>query len=238
MEVFTSYQGEGIYAGQRQLFIRFGICHMRCVYCDTPESWTAAKQYRIEKRPHSREFDAFDNPVTTEQLLDHVDRTLAHGLRYHSASITGGEPLVQVGFLEQLLPKLRERLPVYLETSGTLSDKLERVAPWVDYFSLDIKPRSTPGVKADWDDIQRCVSIARGRGFAKIVVLSDTPTEEEVRRAHAIMPPDMPLIFTPVTPVNEASVPPSGERLRRLRGLCEGRAVYVIPQIHKLVGWL
>lgn len=238
MEIFTSYQGEGLYAGVRQLFIRFAICHMRCIYCDTPESWTAARYYRVERRPHSGEFDAFENPATTERLLEHVDRALAHGLEYHSAGITGGEPLAHAAFLERFLPKLRERLPVYLETSGTLSNALGRIASWVDYFALDIKPPSTPGVRADWDDIQRCLSIARGRGFVKIVVMADTPTEDEVRRAHAIMPPEMPLVLMPVTPVNAASVPPGGERLQQLRRLCEKRNVYVIPQIHRLAGWL
>src|SRR3989339_2270889 len=37
-EVFSSYQGEGIFVGQPQVFIRFCGCNLRCGYCDTPEN--------------------------------------------------------------------------------------------------------------------------------------------------------------------------------------------------------
>ncbi len=32
-EIFCSYQGEGIYVGQQQAFIRFAGCNLRCKYC-------------------------------------------------------------------------------------------------------------------------------------------------------------------------------------------------------------
>ena len=35
VEVFSSFQGEGLYVGQRQLFIRFAGCNLRCRFCDT-----------------------------------------------------------------------------------------------------------------------------------------------------------------------------------------------------------
>ena len=37
-EVFASYQGEGIYMGQPQIFVRFAGCNLRCDYCDTPKN--------------------------------------------------------------------------------------------------------------------------------------------------------------------------------------------------------
>ncbi len=241
MEIFSSFQGEGIHAGVRQIFIRLGQCHMRCVYCDTPQSWEQARSWRIEREPHSGEFETGDNPVSVDRILSAVDRYLAGRLAYHSVSITGGEPLLQTGFLVELLPEIRKRRPVYLETSGTLSDRLEKVAAWVDVFALDIKPLSTPGVTADPADIRRCLEIARGRGFVKIVVMRDSPTDDEILSSVALIrsvDPRMPLVLTPVTPVNPAAIAPSPERLCQLKARCSGLTVLVVPQIHHLAGWI
>lgn len=36
-EIFTSIQGEGLYIGVKQLFIRFCGCNLKCDYCDTQD---------------------------------------------------------------------------------------------------------------------------------------------------------------------------------------------------------
>jgi len=46
-EVFVSFQGEGVHAGRRHLFVRLGGCPLRCRYCDTPESLVPTAQCRI-----------------------------------------------------------------------------------------------------------------------------------------------------------------------------------------------
>jgi len=37
-EIFSSIQGEGLYVGRRQIFIRFCGCNLNCRYCDTETS--------------------------------------------------------------------------------------------------------------------------------------------------------------------------------------------------------
>ena len=34
-EVFSTIQGEGLTCGERQVFIRFALCNLKCDYCDT-----------------------------------------------------------------------------------------------------------------------------------------------------------------------------------------------------------
>ena len=47
-EIFFSIQGEGLYCGQKQVFLRFAGCNLACVYCD--ESASLNKSF-AEPRP-------------------------------------------------------------------------------------------------------------------------------------------------------------------------------------------
>ena len=64
-EIFVSFQGEGLHAGRRQLFLRMGGCHLRCRYCDTPGSLERAPQYRVFGSGTATEHA---NPVEPDRL--------------------------------------------------------------------------------------------------------------------------------------------------------------------------
>ena len=70
VEIFASIQGEGIYVGAPTMFVRFGGCDLRCRWCDSPTTWTATRQCRIERTPGGREFDWRDNPLTIDEIVD------------------------------------------------------------------------------------------------------------------------------------------------------------------------
>ena len=102
LEIFRSRQGEGPCVGDAQIFIRFGGCNLTCDYCDTPESIPAKS--------------GFD--MTLDDVLNQVER-LRDQSRPGTVSLTGGEPLMHVSFLTELLPRLRSRgYKIYLETNG------------------------------------------------------------------------------------------------------------------------
>src|SRR5436309_2500519 len=89
LEIFASRQGEGICVGDPQVFVRFGGCNLACDYCDTPES------IPLKTGPS----------WSLEQVLARMD-CLRRGGHRDVVSLTGGEPLIQINFLEQLVPEL------------------------------------------------------------------------------------------------------------------------------------
>src|SRR5438876_3429225 len=145
VEVFSSIQGEAELVGYRQVFVRFFGCNIRCDYCDSPETLTGKPKCRVERTPGRRDFLVVENPVRREQLTEYVRGFL--GVRHHSVSLTGGEPLLHARFLEGWLPEVRALgLGVYLETNGLLPEHLERVLPQIDIIGMDVKLPSATDV--------------------------------------------------------------------------------------------
>lgn len=226
LEIFPSHQGEGPYAGLKQVFVRLSGCHLRCVYCDTPESWERTTRWKLGSEVRS-------NPATVEETLAAIRSLGPHP----SVSFTGGEPVLQPDFVREVALGARAiGMKTYLDTSGTLAENLARCAEAIDIFAFDVKLPSCEGVRMDWDDTRRCLDLARGReAFVKIVVTQDS-REDEVAQASRITPPEFPIVLQIATAVNARTLPPDGEKLARLRAACR-REVLVLPQLHVLAGW-
>jgi len=220
-EIFSSIQGEGIYAGHRQIFVRFTGCNIDCVFCDT-------------KNP------ARVRLFNVNQLLSRIKRLNASN-GHHSVSITGGEPLLQTEFLKEALDKIRDLgLKVYLETNGTLPDKLDEVLGFVDIIAMDIKlPTSTksPGC---WKKHEQFLKKAGAKEvFVKTVVTSETEPGDFARAVDLVKSQDRNIAFViqPVTPVNGTKAVDIIRLLRyhkqAVQSLPNAR---IIPQLHKAIG--
>src|SRR5262245_39851096 len=155
-EIFSSLQGEGPYLGVKQVFVRFGRCNMHCNYCD-----------EVEKMKEEN-FTA----MSLSQVLHEIGRLEKDKGPHHSISLTGGEPLFYTPFLENLLPKLKEkRYGTYLETNGTLPRELDRVMRWCDIIAMDMKPASSTGDRNFEREHEEFLKIAaRKEVFVKVVV--------------------------------------------------------------------
>lgn len=150
LEVFASIQGEGLYAGEPQTFLRLAGCPLRCTYCDTPGSWTLAERARARlvlpsgdaalsragQAAGSARVVHEDSWATPFEAACWIARAEPGTPR--TVSVTGGEPLLWPGFIERLHEFLGPRR-VHLETAGADLPALARVLDAVDHVSLDLK---------------------------------------------------------------------------------------------------
>ena len=234
VELFSSMQGEGPWVGCRQVFLRLADCNLDCRYCDTPH--TAGETCRIEDDPGSGRFLEQPSPMALAEIchiLQHWQQ-IAPGL-HHSLSLTGGEPLVHGEALRLWLPELREYLPIYLETNGTLAHALEPLLPHIDIISVDLKMPSVAGGSPLWAEHRRFLQLAWNLpGYVKAVVSEETPLSEveEAARLMAEEAEHRDLILQPVTIHGRPAV--SGKRLMQLQRFATSihPHVRVIPQTH------
>ena len=171
LEIFSSIQGEGPYAGVAQVFVRFFQCHMHCVWCDTPDSIGDGK----------REYTEYSLPDLWKKL-----KPLMAGC--HSVSLTGGEPLLQADFIAQLAPLIKKaKRKVYLETSGVLYKELKKVISDIDIVAMDIKLPSSTRQRQFWKEHEEFLKIARKKEvFIKAVISSETVSGDIEKAVHLV----------------------------------------------------
>ena len=118
IEIFSSFQGEGLLIGERQIFVRFAGCNLNCNYCDTNDS----------KSSESGKL------MTPQQVSDEINKLLTPDCR--TISFTGGEPSLYPDFINEVSKDFD--LKIMLETNGTLPDNIDLIDK-LDIVSLDIK---------------------------------------------------------------------------------------------------
>jgi organic radical activating enzyme len=215
-EVFESVQGEGLYLGEKQIFVRFFGCNLNCRYCDT-------------------KLDAY----TEYEPLELFEEIKMYQDKYHSVSFTGGEPLLQSDFLKEVLKfSYRYGHNNYLETNGTLVKELENVIDYIDIVAMDFKLPSSTGLFAFWDIHRQFLKVAsRKEVFVKIIVCLNTK-EEDLNQSLSIIRDENKAVILVLQPDNFAQAGSLDEKLEKFKNICHAQGVtsFVIPQIHKIAG--
>ncbi|MCA9400927.1 MAG: 7-carboxy-7-deazaguanine synthase QueE [Candidatus Omnitrophica bacterium] len=186
LEIFRSIQGEGQYAGYKQVFVRFFECNMHCVWCDTPHSIGDT----------TRRYD----DMRIDEIVEKVNTLWDHS---HSVTLTGGEPLLQPQAVFSLAKKLRSaQRPIHLETNGTLSEAMEKVAEVIDVVSMDLKLPSSTACQPYWKEHNAFLQAAAHKELFVKVVISKTTTDEDFYQAVDLVRlhnPTRPFIIQPNT---------------------------------------
>ena len=129
-EIFRSIQGEGAFAGQSAVFVRFQGCNLSCPFCDTQAAL----------------LDFGGELMTPETLVDKIAAIFKPG---DFIVLTGGEPMLQGSdALMHFIATWRNKIEAnnfntarfHLETNGTYDLPLSVF----DYVTLSPKKQSAP----------------------------------------------------------------------------------------------
>ncbi|MBI5778886.1 MAG: 7-carboxy-7-deazaguanine synthase QueE [Planctomycetes bacterium] len=246
VSVFSSIQGEGLYVGRPHLFIRLAGCNLRCSYCDTPEGLVIPKHCRIETAPFGKISHTCRNPMENGYLLHTIKRLTALFPHYHAIALTGGEPLLHAAFLKVFLRYLRRlKIPILLETNGTLPEQLKQVIDLIDIISMDIKmPSDAKSNNKLWESTKRFLTLADSKKtetYIKIIMNHTTPLAEyqKALRIIAGINKHIPVVLQPVSAVRWGVKTPVLNRIIRIHNIFtkELSDVRIIPQMHQIMGW-
>lgn len=215
-EVFDSIQGEGLYLGEKQIFIRFYGCNLDCKYCDTRLS--SFMEYEPEEL--------------------HKELKLYQG-KFHSVSFTGGEPLLQKDFLKEMLKLTRkDNFRNYLETNGILHEELRDVIDYVDIIAMDLKLPSSTGLSEFWEEHRMFLEIASKREVFLKTVISRSTEEEDLRTGlRMVRETAQGTVLILQADSNEDEVY-LHDKLATFKELCRKERVTacLVNQIHKVIG--
>lgn len=183
-EIFTSIQGEGLYVGEMQIFVRFCRCNLCCKYCDT--------KFKKDKN-------------TILYTPDKLAEELLHN-EVRSVSLTGGEPLLEVDFLKDFLPLIKKQKKINLETNGTLAGELSQIIDYIDVVAADIKLQSAAKQKNQFLLNDEFLNIARKKDCFIKVVFDENIEKEEITQVIKIAKKyNLPIIIQPMMNKNKFS---------------------------------
>uniref|UniRef100_A0A2A4Z1W3 7-carboxy-7-deazaguanine synthase n=1 Tax=OCS116 cluster bacterium TaxID=2030921 RepID=A0A2A4Z1W3_9PROT len=222
VEIFgPTIQGEGAYIGRPTVFVRFGGCDYRCLWCDTMHA--VGKQYVHEWAK-----------MTAVEILTKIDE-LTGGAPI-LITISGGNPAIQQ--LEEFLVLGKAKGHTFsMETQGSVSKDWFGL---LDQLTLSPKPPSS-GEATDWTKLDKCIAVAdKVETSLKVVVFdrADYAYARDVAKRY----PNLPLFLSIGNDDTDPNAPVDKEALHaKMRELIDWvnadswYNVTILPQLHVLL---
>jgi 7-carboxy-7-deazaguanine synthase len=171
-EIFYSIEGEGIEIGRPEIFVRLSGCNLNCSWCDTKYALVGGKEMDI-------------NSVLKE--VSHFP--------CQSVSITGGEPLIQMGEVCQLVKELKQLdYWVQLNTNGTLFS--EEIFNLADLISMDCKCPSSE-MKSKDEVLRKTLKLFNSKTQFKFVISNMRDYKYAIRKVSYLLSEAKNIIFQP-----------------------------------------
>lgn len=151
--IYLATEGEGVFIGHAQIFVRFQGCNIGCLNCDSLDTW---------------QFQDSGGSSLDAVLIQISDLGGQGAIK--RVSITGGDPLhpKHIPAVMALVDELkRRRYFVNIEAAGTRV--VDQVFDRLDYISLDYKTPAT-GVKTGVANILKMAKQYPGKFQVKAVV--------------------------------------------------------------------
>ncbi|RPJ76742.1 MAG: 7-carboxy-7-deazaguanine synthase QueE [Alphaproteobacteria bacterium] len=155
--IYRATEGEGIFLGRPQIFVRYQGCAIGCLNCDSKDTWDFTTEME----------------QSLEMIMEAVFKEGHNGL-IKNVSITGGDPLhpAHVPHVLALVKLLKEKnYYVNIEAAGTRV--VDEIFELVDYVSFDFKTPST-GVKTPLKNISKMIAQYPGKFQIKAVIADKT----------------------------------------------------------------
>ena len=170
-ESMATLDGEGIRYG-----VFFTGCPLRCVYCHNPDTWFKGS-----------------NEYTAKQLANKIKRYKPYFKNGGGATFSGGEPLLNASFINEVYPLLKaEGINYCLDTSGSvpLTNEVKECIKNADMVILDIKfcdaesyKKYTGGEFNHFVEIGKyCSEIGKKLWLRTVVVPGINDSEEQIKK--------------------------------------------------------
>ncbi len=138
---FAIHDGPGI-----RTTVFFRGCPLVCWWCHNPEARVDCGRETYRKRSRDMTLPLSDNVIGPEVELDTLVTEISRDSIFYDQSrggltVSGGEPMMQIDFLESLLQSCRDRgIATTVDTSGYAPwPEFDRIRELVDLFMVDLK---------------------------------------------------------------------------------------------------